>query len=426
MNPRIEKLEKHKPINITGNILICDELCNLEFHYNSTDNLVLENNGKNLIIKYNNPGFIYYNGGDDFGTRRSKYFLKEIIITMPTNHYIKSHRNSNWMELILLHESEDKLSYQFISLLLDPTDSQTAQKTIQYQLYKKFKDIPSSSQGTKKLENVVKIDGIDFLPDEDQRSFYTYNSPWDQSINWIVLETPLQVPTVLRDNLQKALGITRANYADRLQINQPIPTNPEDLIIFGHKMEISEQRRQHIEEEQQKQCPKPVEKSVVDLEKKIISTEKELEKKPQEEEEEEEKKHTGLSTGAIVGIVFAVLFVIGLIMGILMYIFWDKIRPILAKLFAFVKGIVEQIPGVQTITTVTTVLPTTPTTAPTTETTVAPTVAPKVAPTVASTVAPTAAPMAATKKNINKLRRNLLARVAKNISSPTEIELQEL
>ena len=155
MNTRIDKINNHKPINIIGNILICDELCNLEFHYDSIRDITLENdiNNRNLILKFNTVSYIYYNGGDDFGTRRSKYYLKEIIITVPQKHYIKSNKNANWLELILVHESEDKLSFQFISVLLVPDNNIKSQKTIQYQLFKKFssaKDLPLANRGEKK------------------------------------------------------------------------------------------------------------------------------------------------------------------------------------------------------------------------------------------------------------------------------------
>ena len=109
-------------IDIIGNIFICDELCNLSVKYNDHSNLSISQNDILLSLNYDNNSFITYNGNDEFGSQNIKYILKNIILIGPAKHFIKSYRrnsvNNMGLELILIHQSEDKQRYQNISVLL--------------------------------------------------------------------------------------------------------------------------------------------------------------------------------------------------------------------------------------------------------------------------------------------------------------------
>ena len=220
-------------IDITGNIYICDELCSLSFDYKDNKNMVITNNDITLNIDYNNNSSVSYNGGDEFGSNQTKYILRKIVFIGPPKHFIKSFRRTNGVELILIHESEDGKRFQNICVLLYGLDNCASQKKIQYKLFNEIADnIPTKVDGKKKVD-IEEWSVNDLLPDE--KSFYTYNSLTNNSLNWIVFKEEVCVPTNFIDKYFKyVLNPDKKNSA--LLQNAPIPNNPKGLILFGHQV----------------------------------------------------------------------------------------------------------------------------------------------------------------------------------------------
>lgn len=220
-------------IDIIGNIFICDELCNLSFQYQDHKDMSITNRSVLLEIDYENGSYINYNGGESFGSEQIKYYLKKIVLIGPAKHFIKSYRRNNSLELILIHVSEDQQLYQNISILLYGSDSCSDKKKIQHKLLTEISDnIPTKQEITKnvKIEN---WSANDLLP--DNKSFYTYNSPTNPKLNWIVFKEEVCVPTSLVSNYYKYVLGPNKELSTQL-LNAPIPTNPDNLILFAHQI----------------------------------------------------------------------------------------------------------------------------------------------------------------------------------------------
>lgn len=285
-------------IDIIGNIFICDELCDLTFNYKEHSKINIINNNALLEIDYGNGSYINYNGGEKFGSEQQKYFLKKIALIGPSKHFIKSFRrnsdNNMGLELILIHESEDKKLYQNISVLLYGSDTCSEKKKIQYKLFNEISDnIPLKSEGSKEI-TVESWSPNDFLP--ENKSFYTYNSPTNTKLNWIVFKEEVCVPKALIDKYYKYVLDPNKKLSLELR-NAPVPKNPENLILFGHQVvkmvssqcarkiadKIAKEKEQTIPLEEPKEEPKEKPKEESKEESKEEKTEK---------EESEDKKET--------------------------------------------------------------------------------------------------------------------------------------
>lgn len=247
-------LDKRKQINIDGNILICDDLCNLDFFYKRNNKIISENTGKYLSIKYDNGSFISYNGANN-NTSSNKYFLKNIIFTAPIKNWIGGERNINGIEMILFHSSEDNNSCQLTSVILFPSSSDEDKEKLSYKFFEKFIDkntFPIRNKGPKDLEN-IEWEATDLLPED--KSFYTYNDPDNDSVNWIIMENDIGVPEKFISNFMSfVLGINSSNKNTILGVNDSTPNNPGDLIIFGHKMLLSNETINRIEKKRLLGC----------------------------------------------------------------------------------------------------------------------------------------------------------------------------
>jgi carbonic anhydrase len=231
-------------IDIIGNLYICDELCNLTFNYKDNEdinNLHITHDKNSIImeIKYNGKSTINYNGGEKFGTKDIKFNLIKILLISPAKHFIKSFRNR--MELILIHQSDDGKTFQNISILLDISDDVEYQKKLQYQLFMDIaENIPTKTVNSKKIDTKYTWSAEDLLP--DNRSFYTYNSPTDSNVNWIIFSNTVFAPSLLLDNYLKyvlnPVKSVKGDVGDKVEkfINAPIPINPKNLILFSHQI----------------------------------------------------------------------------------------------------------------------------------------------------------------------------------------------
>ncbi len=350
-------------IDIIGNIFICDELCDLNINYKDHNLISIINQNVTLEIIYNNKSCITYNGGEEFGSQQIKYTLKKILLLGPSKHFIQSYRRNSQdnmgAELILVHMSEDGKRFQNIAIRLYISDSCASKKKVQYKLFNEIADnIPTKKEKVKRI-NIESWSVEDFLP--DNKTFYTYNSPFNTTINWIVFKEEVCVPSKLIDNYFKYVLDPDQKQSELLR-NAPIPDNPKNLIIFGHKIiqniqtgcakkmeeKVSaEQNAKHGEavfedkfkkEEQKekqkfedkketidgdKETEKKEEKGTTEEDKKEEDKKeedkKEEDKKEEDKKEEKEEEKKGLSWWQWILIIILILLVIYLVSSSILY-----------------------------------------------------------------------------------------------------------
>lgn len=227
-------LDTKTNVNIIGNIFICDELCNLELNYKDHNIINLIHNGIILEINYNDKSFVTYNGGEEFGSQAIEYYLKKIMMISPPKHFIQNNRRNNGIELYLIHESEDKKRYQILSILLYGSDECADKKSIQYKLFSELTDIiPLKAEKQKSKKLMWNIN--DLLP--ENKSFYTYNSPTDIKVNWIVFKQEVCVPSEFINKFHENITNIKENEEIRKKLlDVEVPINPKNLILFGHQV----------------------------------------------------------------------------------------------------------------------------------------------------------------------------------------------
>ena len=190
------------------------------------------------------------------------------------------------LELILIHESEDKKLYQNISVLLYGSDACSEKKKVQYKLFNEISDnIPLKSEGSKEI-TVESWSPNDFLP--ENKSFYTYNSPTNTKLNWVVFKEEVCVPNELIEKYYKYVLDPNKKLSLELR-NAPVPKNPENLILFGHQVVkmVSSQCARKIADKvaKEKESTLPLE----EVEKREDSTPL---REPKEGDEEQKEKDT--------------------------------------------------------------------------------------------------------------------------------------
>ena len=249
MSSEINKITKdltnpEHNVDIIGNLYICNELCNLVFNYKENkdiNNLHIIHNKNSILleIKYNGKSSINYNGGENFGSKEIKFNLTKILLIGPSKHFIKNHRHT--MELILVHQSEDGKTFQNICVLLEISDNKEYQKKLQYQLLMDIaENIPTKITNSKKVNTNYTWSAEDLLP--ENKSFYTYNSPFDSNVNWVIFNNIIYAPSLLLDNYQKyvvnPVKNAKGEVGEKIKkfLNPPIPNNPKNLILFSHQI----------------------------------------------------------------------------------------------------------------------------------------------------------------------------------------------
>ena len=156
-------LDNSQPVNIKGTIFICNELCNLTFEYVDSRGMTLSNLNNKLLINYNGQSGVKYNGGEAFGSKASKYNVKQISVIAPPIHILDDIKHQ--MEIIITHEADEGGFYQHLCILADASDKEEARQTIGWKLFDKFANqLPTINQSNKKVDNVITWNATDFLP----------------------------------------------------------------------------------------------------------------------------------------------------------------------------------------------------------------------------------------------------------------------
>lgn len=210
-------------IDIKGNILICHEACKVIFNYDTPNKLTVNNTNSTLTLSQSG-NTLQYNGIDD-SLKSYKFTLYNITLNYPSSHFINSYINPQWIEMILQHQTDDKKTQLNLSVLLVPDDSKSSQNTLAYKLFDNIgKNIPDvgQSRDIPITEWYVK----DVLPDD--KSFYSYISPSNEFLNWIVFQNYVKMPSTF-------LQAFKSKVAGNVKVDTTPPTNPDGLIIFGFK-----------------------------------------------------------------------------------------------------------------------------------------------------------------------------------------------
>lgn len=233
---KFRKLNENSSINIDGTILICNELCKLKIKYNNEDSLKCENNGDILHINVSdNNNFVEYNGAitsNNKDTTNNRYFLTDIFFSVRNKNWIQS--KSYPMQINLVHESDDRKKFLIIGIMVDIDHNNNNDKCSP--IFKIIKDnFPLKNRGTKIVDNKSWIVS-DLLPNENDRSFFTYSL--DGKNNWIVFDKPIMMPvSFYTDYLNKVLGKKKSN---KLYLDMDMTPKPRDsnLVIFGNRNKI--------------------------------------------------------------------------------------------------------------------------------------------------------------------------------------------
>ena len=112
---------------------------------------------------------------------------------------------------------------------------------LQYQLLMDIaENIPTKITNSKKVNTNYTWSAEDLLP--ENKSFYTYNSPFDSNVNWVIFNNIIYAPSLLLDNYQKyvvnPVKNAKGEVGEKIKkfLNPPIPNNPKNLILFSHQI----------------------------------------------------------------------------------------------------------------------------------------------------------------------------------------------
>ena len=231
----INILTQQPPINITGNIFICDQLCQLEVKYQNISSPILVYADNTLFFEFNNPqqspGYIVFNGGDTKSTQQKNYLLKQIIVQAPPK--ILLNNQSYDMQMNFIHQSEDGKRNIILVVLLQAADGIQSRKMLSYQFFDTIiqNGLPTIEQSTKTIDTITQWNPDELLPLD--QTFYTYISQ-DTVSTYIVFQNPIQISTNARDvMIEQSFG--GLQIIQQAQLNPAKLTNPTDLILYGKK-----------------------------------------------------------------------------------------------------------------------------------------------------------------------------------------------
>jgi carbonic anhydrase len=228
-------LNAQSPINITGNIFICNQLCQLEIEYTSLNQLSLTSASNtlfwNLPTSQINPGKIIFNGGDNSSTKLQDYYLKEIIMVGPSK-LLMNNQSFNF-QLNFVHQSEDGKRNIILIVFIQASDSPISRKTLPHRYFDAIiqNGLPTMEQTTLPINTITEWNPNELIPDD--QSFYSFIGQ-DNVTNYIVFQNPIQMSTsaqnMLIDQIYGGLQIFNQNALDPKKV-----TNPENLILYGNK-----------------------------------------------------------------------------------------------------------------------------------------------------------------------------------------------
>ena len=235
--------------DISGNVYICNELCNVVYNYNSikrTD-IKISNTGRYISLDITDGGYILNNPKSVLGIMDEKFYLRKIDIISPSILSIRSQKFD--IQINLIHEGENGNIHQVVTILGNSTEN----KDLLNNLGSKFLDELILSQNLKKKNSVglpldiqiKEFEPFDLFP--DNHSFYTYNI--NNYTNFVVLENKINISSdFISTYIQKILGNTIK--FDNLKRTEP----PDDrkIDIFYKKYEDDNYKKQAKKEVQKK------------------------------------------------------------------------------------------------------------------------------------------------------------------------------
>lgn len=322
--------------------LTCDQECYIEYHYQDTNNTTITNHNKYLELSYNNKSFVKY------GIKMTKYNLRKIFI-IPIKQYRAGTRNRNGLQICIVHENE-KVQDKFLIVAIN---LQSGRQNDNNQEAYKFVDtvsrnIPTRRQKRKQVKT-GKWNVEEFIP-EMNRNYYTYINPLEDNINWLLYQTPINVPNRLQQEFKKLLPDSKSLFQNK------VPNNPSLFYVYYtqvqptqeqlDKLKAQKQIEQKAAQEQAGVCPTKDQKTCIGAsdqnkdqkdDKKDDKDDKDNENKKddktddEEDEEEEDEIHTHRTWWqemlVIIGSIFGFIIVFLLLCFLIMFLIYYFVGP---------------------------------------------------------------------------------------------------
>lgn len=215
-----------KPINLTGTIFICHQLCNLVFDILPQNGMNISNINNQISLQYNDNSRILFTGR---GGQMERFIIKQINIIAPSIHKIDS--SSSQMEVYIQCETEDSTMLLYVCALWNSGDN-INDRGVQWKLVDKFANqLPGQNISNAPINNVITWSVLDLLP--NNKSFYSFRT--DPRTQFIVFTNPVIVPSQFYNNFINQI-IGQQQYQQWQSI--PIPTTaPENLTIFARNVD---------------------------------------------------------------------------------------------------------------------------------------------------------------------------------------------
>lgn len=241
------------PVNIAGNILVCNRGCNLRWTLGEIDSFTIVKNGTHLLLKNLmhkgkpisaafNRHLVTFNGGAN-GYSDKNYVLSSISINFPSVLYHGGSLASGDMHLIFKAADNSNL----MLVLIVPTEadkghgvSDMTKQDIDF-FAKVVKNIPSKHENNH--ADVTGINGwsVDMLLPKKgtesgkDHSFYSFVSPENSNICYIYFQHPIEITDTLLHAVVGKKGTPSYNAYLKKAQERWVHPNPDNMVIFGNR-----------------------------------------------------------------------------------------------------------------------------------------------------------------------------------------------
>lgn len=241
------------PVNIAGNILVCNRGCNLRWTLGEIDSFTIVKNGTHLLLKNLmhkgkpisaafNKHLVTFNGGANSYANKN-YVLSSISINFPSVVYHGGSLASGDMHLIFKAADNSNL----MLVLIVPTEadkghgvSDMTKQDIDF-FAKVVKNIPSKHENNH--ADVTGINGwsVDMLlprkgtESGKDHSFYSFVSPENSNICYIYFQHPIEITDTLLHAVVGKKGTASYNAYLKKAQERWVHPNPDNMVIFGNR-----------------------------------------------------------------------------------------------------------------------------------------------------------------------------------------------